>query len=252
MNNESINYGIPKIDEYTAQMILYRIDMYIHLRYPHLIDINNKNKDIISTLNENSNFFVIKSYSEEDIHKSIKYNIWSSTPRGNQTLNNAFIKCKEKNGSVYLFFSSNKSGRFAGVAKMKSEVNENKRFPLWTKDNLWTGIFEVEWLFIKDVPFYKFNDIKIMLKEGITDTVVLSRDHQEVPFNEGIQMMNIISNYNNTNSLLEHFEYYDIRQDSYEKANPQLFENMKHQKKEVQKDEKIIQEKVNEEEDDKK
>lgn len=56
-------------------------------------------------------FFVIKSYSEDDIHKSIKYNVWASTPNGNKKLDSAFQdaqKPKEEKGSkcpVFLFFS---------------------------------------------------------------------------------------------------------------------------------------------------
>jgi hypothetical protein len=30
-------------------------------------------------------------------------------------------------------------------------------------------------------------------------------------------MIEIIQNYNNTNTILEHFEYYDTRQENYEK-----------------------------------
>ena len=35
-------------------------------------------------------FFVIKSYSEDDVHKSIKYNVWSSTPHGKKKVSAAF------------------------------------------------------------------------------------------------------------------------------------------------------------------
>lgn len=37
-----------------------------------------------------SRFFVIKSYNEEDVHKAIKYFIWSSTERGNKILDQAY------------------------------------------------------------------------------------------------------------------------------------------------------------------
>ncbi|XP_042449129.1 YTH domain-containing protein ECT2-like [Zingiber officinale] len=52
-------------------------------------------------------FFVIKSYSEDDIHKSIKYNVWASTPHGNKKLDAAYQESKEKiNGCpVFLLFS---------------------------------------------------------------------------------------------------------------------------------------------------
>ena len=39
-----------------------------------------------------SRFFVIKSYTEEDVHKAIKYFIWSSTERGNKILDQAYME----------------------------------------------------------------------------------------------------------------------------------------------------------------
>jgi len=38
-----------------------------------------------------SRFFIIKSYTEEDVHKAIKYQLWSSTERGNRILDEAFM-----------------------------------------------------------------------------------------------------------------------------------------------------------------
>ena len=43
----------------------------------------------------NAKFFVIKSYSEDDVHKSIKYNVWSSTPNGNKMVNNAYEEAQK-------------------------------------------------------------------------------------------------------------------------------------------------------------
>jgi hypothetical protein len=34
-------------------------------------------------------------------------------------------------------------------------------------------------------------------------------------------MISIFENYKNTNTILEHFEYYDVRQENYEKNSPQ-------------------------------
>lgn len=56
-------------------------------------------------------FFIIKSYSEDDVHKSIKYNVWASTPNGNKRLDGAYQEAKERmgergsKGPVFLFFS---------------------------------------------------------------------------------------------------------------------------------------------------
>jgi hypothetical protein len=207
-------------------MLIYRAEMYILLRYPYLIDLNSKSEGAIEKINENSLFFVIKSFSEEDVHKAIKYNVWTSTKNGNQTLNNSYKIAKERGGEVYLFFSCNGSGRFVGVAKMKNEVDYGKAFPYWTQDNKWGGLFDIEWLFIKDVQFKEFKNVVITLKDGERKSVTNSRDTQEVPFAESKIMLETIQAYNNTNTILEHFEYYDIRQENYEKNNPQIMQKI--------------------------
>jgi hypothetical protein len=60
---------------------------------------------------EDAKFYIIKSYSEDDVHKSIKYDVWSSTPNGNKKLDAAFrdaeAKASEKSSKypIFLFFS---------------------------------------------------------------------------------------------------------------------------------------------------
>lgn len=62
--------------------------------------------DFVETYSD-AKFFIIKSYSEDDVHKSIKYNVWASTPSGNKKLDAAYEKAKEKSSSspVFLLFS---------------------------------------------------------------------------------------------------------------------------------------------------
>ena len=202
---------------YMQQQLLYRTEMYICSRYNNLIDVNTKNVSLPEKLNNNSKFFVIKSFSEEDVHKSIKYGVWSSSKNGNIILTNAFHASHEKGGEVYLFFSCNGSGRFVGVARMKTPCDLNKSFELWTQDGKWMGLFDVEWVFIKDVPFKEFKDIKITMKDGEIKPVSNSRDTQEIPFEQGKIMIEKIAQFQNSNTILEHFEFYDMRQENYEK-----------------------------------
>lgn len=102
-------------------------------------------------------YFVIKSMDEDNIHKSIKYKIWCSTPKGNFKLNKAF---KDSNGNpIYLFFSVNGSGRFLGVAQMTSEIDLNANFNFWSQCKKWKGFFCLVWLIIKDVANRAFNNI---------------------------------------------------------------------------------------------
>ena len=62
--------------------------------------------DFAETYSE-AKFFIIKSYSEDDVHKSIKYNVWASTPNGNKKLDAAYQEAKEKSSEtpVFLLFS---------------------------------------------------------------------------------------------------------------------------------------------------
>ena len=58
------------MDPYTAQMLIYRAEMYILMKYPYLIDLNKNNADLYKTVSDKSIFYVIKSFSEEDVHKA--------------------------------------------------------------------------------------------------------------------------------------------------------------------------------------
>ena len=62
-------------------------------------------------------FFVIKSYTEDDVQKSLKHGIWSSTVLGNKRLDSAFHESADKM-PIYLFFSVNGSRHFCGIAQM--------------------------------------------------------------------------------------------------------------------------------------
>ena len=214
----------PYYNPYFQQQILYRTEMYICSKYRNLIDINQRNAKLIDSINSNCKFFVIKSFSEEDVHKSIKYNVWSSSKDGNLTLTNAFRITEENKGNVYLFFSCNGSGRYAGIARMKSPCDETKSFGLWTQDGKWPGLFDVEWLFIKDVPFKEFKNVIITMKDGEVKPISNARDTQEIPYEQARIMIQKITEYQNTNTILEHFEFYDMRQDNYER-NMQMNNN---------------------------
>lgn len=81
----------------------------INASFPVVMD--EYNLPDFATNYDHALFFVIKSYSEDDIHKSIKYNVWASTPNGNKRLDNAYQSALEKmvqKGTkcpVFLFFS---------------------------------------------------------------------------------------------------------------------------------------------------
>lgn len=161
-------------------------------------------------------FFVIKSYSEDDIHRSIKYNIWCSTEHGNRRLDSAYFK-GDGQVPVYLFFSVNGSGHFCGMAEMESRVDYNRKTGVWTQEK-WRGCFHVKWIYVKDVPNSLLRNIK--LENNDNKPVTNSRDTQEIPYDKGIQVLKVFHTYNHSSSILDDFEHYERKQEEDKSMQP--------------------------------
>jgi len=183
-------------------------------------------------------FYVIKSFGEDDVHKSIKYNLWCSTERGNRKLDEAFNESKrinsQRNGKeggggdgdknaneidardttmgcpVYLFYSVNRSGCFCGMAQMISNYYADRHFGSWVQDGKWQGSFIVKWIYVKDIPNKDLKDIQLPNNDG--RPVTFSRDTQEIPFKQGIEMLTRFIKYEPKTNILQDFKYYDDRE----------------------------------------
>ncbi|XP_023215238.1 YTH domain-containing family protein 2-like isoform X1 [Centruroides sculpturatus] len=174
---------------------------------------NNYNPKEFDLNPKNARFFIIKSYSEDDIHRSIKYSIWCSTEHGNKRLDNAFRENAGK-GPIYLFYSVNGSGHFCGMAEMTSPVDYNSNSNIWAQDK-WKGQFEVKWIYVKDVPNSHLRHIR--LENNDNKPVTNSRDTQEVPPDKGKQVLKVIHSYNSLTSIFDDFNHYEKRQQEDEK-----------------------------------
>ncbi|EYU26196.1 hypothetical protein ABFS82_07G001400 [Erythranthe guttata] len=163
----------------------------------------------------NAKFFVIKSYSEDDVHKSIKYNVWSSTPNGNKKLTTAYQDAHRttlgdlRGCPIFLFFSVNASGQFCGVAEMTGPVDFHRDMDFWQQDK-WSGSFPVKWHIIKDLPNSNFRHI--ILENNENKPVTNSRDTQEICYEKGLEMLRIYKSHTLKTSLLDDFMYYENRQ----------------------------------------
>ncbi|KAI3450925.1 hypothetical protein Pfo_007590 [Paulownia fortunei] len=170
-------------------------------------------------------FFIIKSYSEDDVHKSIKYNIWASTPNGNKKLDSAYHGAQQKSGGcpVFLFFSVNTSGQFVGVAEMVGPVDFNKNVEYWQQDK-WIGCFPVKWHIVKDVPNSLLKHITLENNEN--KPVTNSRDTQEVKLEQGLQVLKIFKDHTSRQCILDDFDFYEDRQKKIQekKAKQQQFQ----------------------------
>lgn len=178
----------------------------------HAADYNKTN---FPTDYPDAKFYVIKSYSEDDVHKSIKYNVWSSTPNGNTRLNNAYLDAQkiheEKQGRcpIFLFFSVNASGLFCGAAEMVGPVDFDKSMDFWQLDK-WNGSFPVKWHIIKDVPNTSFRHI--ILENNENKPVTNSRDTQEIMYAKGKIMLEVFKDSPLKTSILDDFMFYEERQ----------------------------------------
>ncbi|KAI9637385.1 YT521-B-like domain-containing protein [Dioszegia hungarica] len=156
----------------------------------------------------NARFFVIKSYTEDDVQKSLKHEIWSSTVLGNKRLDTAF-KENAGRGPVYLFFSVNSSRHFCGVAQMLTAVDETQSSTVWAQDK-WKGIFKVKWIFVRDVPSVMLRHIRL-INTTEQKPITNSRDTQEVHYDGGCEVLQIFLEHQNKSktSLLQDFAYYE-------------------------------------------
>ncbi|KAF7005439.1 hypothetical protein CFC21_020564 [Triticum aestivum] len=175
------------------------------------------NKSDFSIQYEHAKFFMIKSYSEDDIHKGIKYNVWASTPNGNSKLDTAFhdaqILMKEKGTKcpVFLLFSVNTSGQFVGLAEMLGPVDFKKTMDFW-QQNKWNGFFPVVWHIIKDIPNRLFKHIT--LENNDNRPVTFSRDTQEIGLPQGLEVLKIFKAYRHGTSILDDFDFYEEKENT--------------------------------------
>ena len=163
---------------------------------------------------DNCFFIQLKSMNIENIHRSIKYGVWSSTTQFNKHLNTLYYESNKAGGNVYLFFSTNSAFCFHGIAKMTSGL-QNQNYNFWVgsdKFKKFTGSFKVEWILIKDVP------------NNVLDKITVFQENQNVPISklrngngigkeESFQIIHTISNFFYRSSIvLDNMIYFDYEE----------------------------------------
>ncbi|KAF1882439.1 hypothetical protein Lal_00039087 [Lupinus albus] len=173
-------------------------------------------------------FYVIKSFNEDDVQKSIKYGVWTSTPIGNKKLNASFLDTEATSRQtgikcpIFLFFSVNGSGQFLGVAEMFGPVDFSKDMHFWKLDQ-YNGFFPIKWHIIRDVPNYLLRHI--ILDRNENRNVTFTRDTQEIPLKQGVEMLKIFKGYSGKKSLMDDFNFYENREKEFrEKREKELRE----------------------------
>ena len=176
---------------------------------------------------QSTRFFVVKSYSEDDVHKALKYRCWSSTVGGNRKLDAAFRACCAQSppGRLLIFFSVNSSGQFCGVAEMESAVDFGVQAPFWQQAK-WSGKFTLRWHCVKDVPNAALRHILLAsaasppapgspagdAQPQPPKPVTNSRDAQEVPYDAGMEVLRVFMSREGGTTLLDDMLFYSQRE----------------------------------------
>lgn len=149
----------------SRQTIKMIYDGYLESNYPEIHSIQQRFLVPYTNIEvkKNSIYFIIKSFNIENIHKAIKYGVWSTTYSGNIIFDKAFALAQSRSADVYLFFSTNSTFAFQGIARLKSKF-QTKTYSFWKgseKYKSFNGSFNLDWLIIKDVPNSTLDKIQV-------------------------------------------------------------------------------------------
>lgn len=107
----------------------------------------------------NSNYYVIRSKKTDDIHKGVKYGVWTSSPQNNQKIEENFRIKQQSNLNTFFFFTYINSPGFVGVAVL-DDVEATKEFPFFGEIGRWVGVMYLRWIYVRDVLFDEVADLK--------------------------------------------------------------------------------------------
>lgn len=177
--------------------------------FPHLEKVNDSNFNV-EEVTSNAKFFIMRSSNDDNIHKAIKYHIWTTTPNGKAALREAWQSFEENklDPEIYLVFTVVSSNQFLGVAKMTSNINDDESFRYWWEPCKWFGSFQIKWLFVKDIHHSKFEHMR---QEN--SQIINLRDTTPINANIGKQILTIFKNFPNRPNIFEVFAYMDKRED---------------------------------------
>ena len=179
----------------------------IKCAFPSTLKMNDPNFEPRKL--KNAKFFILRSTCDDDIHKAIKYGFWTSTYKNNVLLNDLFKKYSRSGTPIYLIYTVVGSGQYCGLAQMSSEVELKKTFSYWWEEVKWSGVFKVNWIYVKDLLYDEVEDIR--LRNG--NKVVSSKDGTELDFETGMEMLKRFKNSIYVSDIFEYFEFMDNREE---------------------------------------
>ena len=105
---------------------------------------------------------------------------------------------------------------------MVSEVEFDKIFNYWWEDLKWSGVFKINWVFVKDVHHIDVHGIKV----GDTPMHQL-KDGSRVDFEAGKKMLEMFRTSEIDSDIFEAFEYMDQREEKLRIKRDSYYEMIK-------------------------
>lgn len=148
----------------------------------------------------------------EDFHKAVKYKVWSSKSSINKKIN--FLYKSSGKNSILMIFSCAGEGKINGLARVSSNVFFSANFGLWSSNFEWASFFEIEWLIVKDMPF-KSLQLNAFTVSDSQVPIFSMRDGDTLETDEAVGLLKEYVNHKPLSSVVDHFEFYDMREMNY-------------------------------------
>lgn len=192
---------------------------YADIQYKSISDYNNiqtirENFESLRNINidpefdedylKNCKFYIIRSKNEDDVHKAMKYGVWTSSERNNIRINKQANYFWKNGYSVFFLFVVFGKNKFNGMCELTSEYDDDLTFNYWSEPAKWEGVFNIDWIFVHDIPFENINFTQnFKTLEEMRDGFELEPNNAIMIYNKYLQ--NIIAPYSVENTLFNKF-----------------------------------------------
>ncbi|CAD8082645.1 unnamed protein product [Paramecium primaurelia] len=198
--------GYP-IDEPVLQAVMSVAQ--IQNLYPKMSDFNKAIN--LNSISKKAIFLILRSASLDNIHKGMKYGVWTSTPKSNARIDELFKESEE----VYLIYSVVGTKAFQACAKLLGPFDPTATFLYWDEPLKWFGSFQIKCLFLNELK-QKTLDEKQPAHLG---SIVLTEQTDCTEITHGLGMFvlqcfkDLQEDETNVNILLQQFQNMDRRED---------------------------------------
>ncbi|CAM9936526.1 unnamed protein product, partial [Ectocarpus sp. 12 AP-2014] len=108
---------------------------------------------------------------------------------------------------VFLFFSVYQSAQFCGAAQLCGPLDHQGKKVKGRSHDRWRSHFPVKWVFAKDLPNQQLKHITLPNNKP----VAAAKDSQEVPFEQGLQMLKAFHEHKHVTSIVDDYAFYENR-----------------------------------------